>query len=286
MKPFVYLLLSAGVLAACQRTPEPEQPAVSSAQAAPMPAKAPAAAPIAAESAVAIAPEMTAFLKRYDLSTLWTKGSDDGPFGTLNGFFGADKYRIEFVFTEATRDTLQPHVYHVRGKDRFKDFVTPFEGTVVLERLADQPPLSAALKQEIEDRGYDFGDDEPYKYSAVGHFVLREDVGRAKAGEFRGDVALDFRVDKDGKIAAYAIDKTLPSQGGVVKFSGTWTSYSSGQRKPLVLVEDIMTYGPSIFEDFVLGEREADFNPKYAKLGWNTYWENKEWWAETPTASL
>jgi hypothetical protein len=45
-------------------------------------------------------------------------------------------------------------------------------------------------------------------------------------------------------------------------------------------VQNIFYFQQDIFRDFIIGERDMDFNPKYAKLGWNSYWENEEWWAE------
>jgi hypothetical protein len=286
MKPAYLLVLGAAALGACQRTPEANKPSVSAAAAprtaavVPAPAR-PAATPDEAlVQAARPAPEMTAFLKKYDVSPLWTLDTEESPYGeVMNGFFGADKYRIEFAFTSVERDTLQPHVFRVRGKDRFKKTVTPFEGVIVLEQLADQPGLTAAEKQEYADGGSDFTG-YPNTYSAIGHFVLREDASRAKAGEFKGDVALDFRVDEDGKIVPYAVSAHTPSKQADVLLTGTWTSYATGQRKPLILVADIFSYGREVFSEFLVGERDVDFNPRYAKLGWNSYWENDEWWVE------
>ncbi|RTQ51679.1 hypothetical protein EJV47_07740 [Hymenobacter gummosus] len=293
MKPVSALVLSLGLLAACQRTPDANKPSVSAAAAPRTAAVTPAPTPArptpdeALVQAAAPAPEMTAFLKKYDVSSLWTLEPEESPYGeVLNGFFGPDKYRIEFVFTSVERDTLQPHVFRVRGKDRFKKVITPFEGVIVLEQLADQPALSEAKKKEYAAHGYDFTG-YPNSYSAIGHFVLREDASQGKAGEFRGDVALDFRVDEDGKIQPYAVDANTPSKEANVLLTGNWTSYATGQRKPLVLVSDIFSYGREVFSEFVVGERDVDFNPKYAKLGWDSYWENDEWWADAPkTASL
>lgn len=31
---------------------------------------------------------------------------------------------------------------------------------------------------------------------------------------------------------------------------------------------------------FKIGERDAHINPRYVRVGWNTYWQNEEWRAE------
>ena len=33
-----------------------------------------------------------------------------------------------------------------------------------------------------------------------------------------------------------------------------------------------------------IGARDAHINPRYARVGWNTYWQNDEWWVEKQIA--
>ena len=49
---------------------------------------------------------------------------------------------------------------------------------------------------------------------------------------------------------------------------------------------DIFLLSPSLIKDFGIGDRGAQVNPKYAKLGWNELWENDEWWADSPKPKL
>jgi hypothetical protein len=80
----------------------------------------------------------------------------------------------------------------------------------------------------------------------------------------------------------YAQTEHTPSLGAGVLYTGTWTS-NAGQVKPATWVVNILSYvGPQVFSDFIIGERDRDINPKYARLGWNGYWENEEWWSSAP----
>lgn len=67
---------------------------------------------------------------------------------------------------------------------------------------------------------------------------------------------------------------------------GTWTSYVTGQEKPLVCVSDIFSFGGSVLKNFDVGERGPEINPKYARLGWNEVWENDEWWVEADSSAI
>jgi hypothetical protein len=39
-----------------------------------------------------------------------------------------------------------------------------------------------------------------------------------------------------------------------------------------------------VMKRFDIGERGSHINPKYARVGWNSFWENKEWWADGQVA--
>lgn len=282
--------------AACQHQTPPAA-AVKSAAAAPIAAaSAPEVAPLPKPTVSApkdsLTPEMLQALQRYDFSPLLqTDNRTDSVASShvQNGFFGPDHYRIEVVFTEVRRDSAQPALYHVRGQDRYKSVVTPFAGTFTVTQLADQAPYSAAQVAMAKKDGYEL-QNEPNLYSALGQFELREDSTRRGAGVFKGRVALDWQLLENGSLVLSSRDGTGATQGGEVKFEGTWTNAATRRTYPVVWVENIFSYAGtrSVFKDFLIGERDVDFNPKYAKLGWNSYWENKEWWAKTtkPTLSL
>lgn len=54
------------------------------------------------------------FYKNHDLSSLF-KG--DYP---NHGFYGADRYHIEFIFTEVKKDSLNANMYHIRVYEQIK----------------------------------------------------------------------------------------------------------------------------------------------------------------------
>ncbi len=204
-----------------------------------------------------------------------------------NGFFGPEHRRIELVFTNVQRDPARPNVYHIQGKDRYRGLITPFSGTLEFTQVVEQPRYTkkeiAALRAgEVDYAGDDYYTEENKHqlYTTAGIFKLREDSTHKNSGVFRGVVALDLYPDpKNGLDLVSRTDRTL-ARGSKAKFEGTWTRYgtATSTSKPVVWVEDIFAYGEHVFNNFTVGMRDIDFNPKYAKLGWNTYWANDEWW--------
>lgn len=235
-------------------------------------------APVAARATALVSPQgnVDGVLRRYDLSpVLRTLPAEPTSYvETMNGFFGADRYRIELVTTRVQRDPQQPGRYQVWGKNRFKGRVTPFTGTLFFTKAAVGTGPSS-----------DWDASNVPVYTATGTYELREDPTRPGAGTFKGTIAADFTAKASGEISEYYGDKDLTKGAGVL-YDGTWTS-AAGETKPAVWVANIWSYhGPQVFQNFIVGERSQHFNAKYAKLGWNNYWSNDEWWAgESPTVA-
>jgi len=288
MKKLLALLALALAGTACQQQAPTTQAAAAPETAAPrlVPVvnKTNRPAPAAVSPLSATAREL---LRRYDFSPLlgMSQGEGDPRPHRQDGFFGAAHRRIEVVFTDVRRDENQPDIYYLRGKNRYKGTITPFAGTLTIVKVVEQPKLTRTDMAGAEDDPQN----EPYAYTAVGRFVLREDSSRQQSGVFRGEAALDWAVIA-GKLQQYTQTSRTLTQGGNFKFEGTWTQYGATEAKPVVWVENIFGFDQSrhILKDFVFGERDPEFNPKYAKLGWNEYWTNDEWWADAPkpTASL
>ncbi|MCC3160059.1 hypothetical protein LJ737_22670 [Hymenobacter sp. 15J16-1T3B] len=279
MKTHVYLLLAAGLIAACQRTTETETPTAAAPVAAPRPAAVVEAAPAAA--AAPLPPEQLAVLRQLDLAPLLLPASYEDEEGSrsagmaMNGFFGPEHYRIEFVFTRVERDAQNPALYHISGKDRYKKRITPLEGTIELTKLATLEPLEGRPNGELTAA-----------YAGAGQFELREVTGSG-SGVFSGTFALDFGRSTGQKVELVTwgySDKSMGARGAGSRFEGQWTSNQTKKPKPVLWADGngLFAIAEDVFADFNVGERGPEINEKYAKLGWNSYWENDEWWAETP----
>ena len=311
MKKLLCLLVLAA--SACQQQAPTNQLTVSepapAAQVAAAAAPAPGATParnLSVADPLNPAPAVRAALRSYDFSrllqTVHPDAAADLTFAShaQNGFYGPDHYRIEMALTDVRRDEREPGLYHVRGKSRYKKIITPFAGTVRFTQLIDQPGFSERDQAELTASGVAEEElptvvaQQPNYFTALGTFELAEDSTHRGAGTYRGQVALDYFVDQEtGDLFIESLDQRnsrhrTGTQGGGVKYEGTWTSQTTGKTNPVVWVDNIFGYAPEphIFNDFLIGERDVDFNPKYAKLGWNHYWENDEWWAESPKPSL
>lgn len=282
-----HLLLIASLLAvACQPQARTEP-----AKAAPHPASivGSVAAATLAKTATAVAglapveslsPKMRQILQGHDLSPLLqTVGSGDAH--AQNGFFVPDHYRIEMAFTDVRRDPAHPTVYLLRGKDRYKGRITAFTGTLTVTRFGEQLPDPAA---QLATGKKDFTIyDEPRMYSTEGRFELREESAQRGAGIFAGKVNIDWRIVQDKSLDLHTENPDSPSQEGLIKYEGTWTNATTQRIYPVVWVEDFDAYNAhqNILAEFNVGERGLEVNPKYAKLGWNKYWENTEWWTDS-----
>jgi hypothetical protein len=197
-----------------------------------------------------------------------------------NGFYGTDRYRIEFIFTEMTADKNDPFLYHVKGKNRYKKEISTFEGTVKIDKISSftDPNLD---KAEIEAM------DIKNAYTAEGTFELKEDPNLSSSGVFSGKLLLDFSTLKTmDRPELWFFSQSLKSGNCGYRFDGNWVSNKKKDMvKPVIWSQDLFRIGNDILKDFSYGEREVEVNPKYRDLGWADFWENEEWWrdAKKPT---
>jgi hypothetical protein len=91
----------------------------------------------------------------------------------------------------------------------------------------------------------------------------------------------EFSTYIQDKPSLWFYSKQLPSGGGGYTMEGTWASYTKKDMvKPFILADDFFAIANGILKDFSYGEREVEINEKYRSLGWQSFWENDEWWRE------
>ena len=221
------------------------------------------------------AQEVLTFLNKNRLDSLFVS---EYPY-PVNGFYGEDRYRIEFIIDACTQDKNDPSVYQLVGRDRHKKNITPFVGTFKINRL-----------RTFEDPNLDTSEVDGMKamalYAAEGVFQLDEDKANAYSGQFKGTVKFEFSTNSETNRAdLWFYSKQLPSSGAGYRFDGNWTSYTKPDMvKPVIFAADLFIFANDILKDFSMGEREVEINKKYQDLGWKDIWENEEWWtkAEKP----
>lgn len=272
MRPVYLAAACAALLTGCQQKPA-VQIAAAVASTPTVPTRSQPAAPVADEPLTA---EERQFLAQYNLTSLLQMQEKAG-YELMNGFFGPDHYRIEFAMLEVKQDPDDPTHYLLRGQNRFKQRITPFTGDLTINQLRSQPQVEIS-KGESNEYGQQLN--RQNMYCAIGTFRLREASGQPGSGTFEGRAVIDFRVDEEGQLSLDSRNEEVGTMGGEVLLEGYWTSTATRQRKAITLVRNIIHYNQDIFEEFTIGERDPDFNPKYARLGWDTYWQNEEWWAE------
>lgn len=225
------------------------------------------------------AKEIEELLSKNDIRPLFIQ---DQIYGPLNGFYGPDNYRIEFVILNMQQDKSQPNKYFISGKNRHKKVVSNFEGSFTIDhvyQVAD--PNIKDTVFEVEDYTYDNYDQ---MYACTGIFELKEDSTQPYSGIFSGKMALDFGVKEDGQPELWFWSNKTPARSSGFLFEGNWMGYGSTKSKPFLFSKDLFMFANEILKDFSIGEREVEVNPKYRKLGWDNFWEMDEWWVERTSA--
>lgn len=292
MKKLLLALVALGAVA-CQQQPATQAGpgAVAGAEIAQAPPPVVAAAQKTVVVPATIPPARLApatILRRYDLSALWRGEFDTEPTlgpRPMDGFFGADYRRIALVFSAIQRDSLQSAVYHVKGKARFKKVISAFTGTITIKSLDYFKPNGLTNEEagllDIMDLGS--------VLTATAAFEFWEYPVSPTTGVFTGTGYLDFYIDGGKANRAFSMMEAspkMPTKGAGVLYTGQWVGYQSGVSKPLLLSSNVFIMAPAALINFSVGDRDPTFNPKYAKLGWNDYWANDEWWATSPKPSL
>jgi hypothetical protein len=288
--PLSLLALALGLFTtACQHQAPPAQAV---ARVAPAPAKAigqkSASEPGAAAPADTLTPEMVTMLREYDLSELFRDlklGSSS--LTTIDGFAGKSPERVSLAILKMSRDSLRPNTFHVAGKTRYRKSVTNFEGSMQVRHLSDfyDQGILMTVMDSLSDTL------TSHAYTAYAQFNFKSKNSPA-AYKLSGRALLDFWVSSTGKLeflhspCAGCIDKLAPARGSGLLLQGSWLDVASGSSKALLISTDVFLISPDLISDFGIGDRGSQVNPKYAKSGWTEYWENEEWWADSPKPSL
>jgi hypothetical protein len=302
MKKSLALLALAGTVAACH-----PQAAQTTAAATVAPAAAETTQAGTAVKAVrppsveadSLTPEIRARLRQVDLSDLFRapEPSQRGAArAVLDGFFGNNPQRLSLAILKVARDSLKPNLFHVVGKSRFKKQITDFTGTIHITSIADYYDQGRLLTQGeesfIQDTTTNGNGDilNAKAYSAAASFDFAGVLPATYT--LNGRALLDFWMTDKGKIGGLyspcegCIDTKAPSKGSVLLMRGQRLDNSAKAGRSFLVCRDVFFIANSLIDNFGIGDRGAQVNPKYNKFGWNTYWENEEWWADSPQPSL
>ena len=229
-------------------------------------------APLAAPGAVLSNAARTALLARASLGRLWQHQPQAGADDVLNGCFGYDGRRLEFVFLSVQADAKKAGRYLVAGKFRCYGDVTPFRGSVEVQQVQRLP---AELAQG-ESGGASV-------YCATGAFSLQATSSHGLGGRFDGRLAVDFQLATNGRARLVDYSANPATRNGGLLFDGQWRDGADGEPVAVVWKQG-MAVAHQILTRFEIGDRDAHLNPRYARVGWNSYWQNDEWWTEKAVA--
>ena len=262
MRYFLLLTAPALLFAAPQYLPAFSRPAASP------------AAPLAAPGAVLSNAARTALLARASLGRLWQHQAQSGTEDVLNGIFGYDGRRLEFVFLRVQPDAKRLGRYLVAGKFRCYGDITPFRGSIEVQQVQRLP---------IEALGYDEDAKAVPAYCATGSFALQATSAHGLGGRFDGRLAVDFRVGRNGRADLLGFTRNALTRNGGLLFEGEWHDGPAGDPVPAIWKQGLAVTH-QVMERFQVGARSVVVNPRYARVGWNTYWQNDEWWTEKQIA--
>ncbi|WP_210519032.1 hypothetical protein [Hymenobacter terricola] len=256
-----FLLLTAPAL--LFGAPQPQHlPALSG------PATSPAA-PLAAPGAVLSNTTRQALLARTNLGRLWQPQPQAGPEDVLNGCFGYDGRRLEFVFTSVQADAKSSGRYLVVGKFRCYGDVTPFRGSIELQQVQRLPAEVKVYSENEESTAP--------TYCATGGFALQATSHHGLGGQFSGRIALDFQINRSQRAVLMENTTNPTTRNGGLLFDGAWREDAAGETVPTVWKQGLAVTR-QVLSRFEVGSRDVEINPKYARVGWNNFWKNEEWW--------
>ena len=246
---------------------------------------APSPEPAMVTKAVPPVTDVPSFLTINNLAPLWQAdfGQDDAGISRptiLDGFFGAEHRHISMLFERVTQDSIDPTVFRVQGRSRFRKNIIPFVGAITVKEIK---PYRILLDLDS------FALFRTAAYVATARFVLKEDATVAGAGLYQGVAFLDFCRSASGElniIQTSQSDELGTTGGGGQLFRGQWQSYRTGKQRSVAFATYTKAVLPGTMSDFFLGDRGEGINPKYGGLDWNEAWENDEWWATSPKRAL
>jgi hypothetical protein len=224
-------------------------------------------------------------MNKVDVTALLSSRYDGGRI--YNGFFGEDNYRIEFYINKVDKDAGNPLLIRVAGKTRYKKQITPFVGTITLDKIYGFRDLSYDYQEFLQyhDSGDVYTMDTlQFSYHTRGSFVFAEDKNANGSGVFAGSFFMDFRKSDEQEVQdgydkyylKYQSDNDTRKSGLLME--GEWEDYAHSKKKHVLASQDLFIFANDILEDFSYGEREIEINKKYHALGWDNYWEAEEWW--------
>jgi hypothetical protein len=223
---------------------------------------------------IALSPEnLKSILDTSDFSRLFNQDQYARPY---DGFYGKDRYRIEMYYDSVYKDTLNPAVYHIEGRSKFKNNIVPFRGNFTIKAVRKTLDPNMYVDSEIK---VDSASQRSF-YTLDAIYSLEEDGTFIGSGKFQGKLLIDYNYypyDNFRPNLWYFSPET-PTKASGFLWNGTWTSYLTKAVKPALWSADIYSYGNTILKDFAIGERDVEINEKYRHLGWDRYWENAEWW--------
>jgi hypothetical protein len=234
------------------------------------------AASLAAPGAVLSNATRQALLARASLGRLWQHQPQSGTEDVLNGCYGYDGRRIEFVFTAVQADAKSPGRYLVAGKFRCYGDVTPFRGSIEVQQVQRLPNELAAYAEDDKDK-------RPV-YCATGSFALRAISSHGLGGQFNGRIALDFKLTPSHRAELATYTANPATRNGGLLFDGTWREDAASETTVPAIWKQGIAVTRQIMTRFEIGNRDSHINPKYARVGWNSFWQNDEWWVEKTLA--
>jgi len=181
------------------------------------------------------------------------------------GYIGSDYQRFYIHFTSITKDSSDPHLYHVRGKTRVRNNLCDFVGTLLLKsirRLFDPDACENDVRPTVQG-------------IACFTYEFREDPNQGHVGQFEGTAAIQWYLDSNKRLC---YDKTWNCSDRFTNncFVGEWTSYSTHVSKPCNWGDCRIPFSG----DLDIGAGEFSPGPKYRRSGWEQFPSDaqNEWW--------
>ena len=200
-------------------------------------------------------------LQEADISSLLKTDASDQPLG----FIGDNYERFDIVFTSVKKNDAKKNEYLVTGKDRVKQNVCDFKGTITL----------TSAKYYIHKSDLGNYPDSINLGVLIGTYQFAEDPTQFHVGKLQGFLAIRYYVAPGNKIVIDDWNNTQNNYSNQ-QYVGTWISYDGRKIQQC-------NWGNSRIPDsgdLDIGKSEFSPSEKYKGNGWEKYPSifNTIWW--------
>jgi hypothetical protein len=194
----------------------------------------------------------------YLLKSTYPEYNTDKAIIPLYGLLGTEFNKIEFVFTDIKKSDKNVALYHLKGKTKLNNTITPFDGNISFEKAIAYVPENNDMQTVVV---------------LTGSYKLIENSNEKTAGTFIGKLKMILFTDNSyTNDILFDMDKYY-EDGAVRGFVGVKKNNATDNVQSCIW--GFLRFPYKFSQRFDIGAGEEIINLKYAKPWFN--YSDKEW---------